>query len=126
MEQNVVKEKSYNFAKRIVRLAALLNERHHFAIANQVIRSGTSVGANIEEATGSVSTKEFLAKHAVAFKEAKETHYWLRLIIDTDLIEPNLGRSLLTDCDELCRLLNAITKTLREKVDRPQSLSSDS
>ena len=116
---STAKEKSYEFAKRIVKLSQLLIDARQYAIANQVLRSGTSIGANLEEATGSVSRKEFLVKNAIAFKEAKETHYWLRLICDTGLVEPNLGASLLRDCDELCRMLNSITRSLKQSTPAP-------
>jgi len=118
MKESPVKTKSFAFAIRIAKLfqwlCATKNER---ALSKQILRCGTSIGANVEEAGGAFSEKEFFAKIQIAFKEALETGYWLRLLRDTDYIEENVFESLSTDCDELIRILSAITKTLREKSD---------
>jgi len=117
MKETPVKTKSYAFAIRIVRLFQwLCKEKTEFILSKQILRCGTSIGANVEEAGGSYSEKEFAAKIQIAFKEALETRYWLHLLHDTDYIETPAFESLYADCDELIRILSAITKTLREKT----------
>ena len=116
MRDTPIKTKSYAFAIRIVRLFQwLCKERNEYVLSKQILRCGTSIGANIEEASGAYSRKDFAAKIQIAFKESLETRYWLRLLHDTDYIPTATFDSLLKDCDELVRILSATTKTLREK-----------
>lgn len=118
-EGNIVRDKSYAFAIRIVKLSKyLIEEKKEYIYSKQIGRSGTSIGANVEEALGGQTDKEFYSKLTISYKEARETHFWIRLLRDTDYIETKLAESLLTDCDELLRLLGSITKTLREKLER--------
>ena len=114
-EENTVLHKSFLFAQRVVRLYKhLLANGQPRAVADQILRSGTSIGANMEEATGGFSRRDFIAKCSIAYKEARETHYWLRLLRDTECLEPSLAHSLLTDAEELRRMLSAIVRTSRE------------
>jgi four helix bundle protein len=116
MRDTPIKTKSYAFAIRVVRLFQWLrNERNEHVLSKQILRCGTSVGANIQEAGGSYSEKEFASKIQIAFKEALESRFWLCLLHDTDYIEASAFESLHADCEELIRILTAITKTLREK-----------
>lgn len=118
-EGNIVRDKSYAFAIRIVKLSKyLIEEKKEYIYSKQIGRSGTSIGANVEEALGGQTDREFYSKLTISYKEARETHFWIRLLRDTDYVEPKLAESLLTDCDELLRLLGSITKTLREKLKR--------
>lgn len=118
-EGNIVRDKSYAFAIRIVKLSKyLIEEKKEYIYSKQIGRSGTSIGANVEEALGGQTDREFYSKLTISYKEARETHFWIRLLRDTDYIETKLVESLLTDCDELLRLLGSITKTLREKLER--------
>ena len=116
--ENPVLEKSYAFALRIVKLYRFLcEEKKEFVLAKQVVRSGTSIVANVEEAVGGQSGKDFLGKMSIAYKEARETHYWLRLLRDSDIVEhPQHFESILSDCNELVKLLGSITKTMRQKL----------
>jgi len=115
-ETNVIREKSYAFALRMVRLYKyLVEERKEYLLAKQVFRSGTSIGANAEEGIGAQSRKDFLSKIAVSYKEARETHYWLRLLSDAGYLEKKLSESLLSDCDELMRILGSIIKTTKSR-----------
>jgi four helix bundle protein len=83
-EQNVIQQKSYDFAIRIVNLYKYLaTEKKELVLSKQILRSGTSIGANVEEAIGAQSDKDFLNKLSIAYKEARETHYWIRLLRDT-------------------------------------------
>jgi four helix bundle protein len=115
-EENVVQVKSYEFAIRIVRMYKyLVEERKEFVLSKQLLRCGTSIGANVEEAIGGQTNKDFTAKMSIAYKEARETHYWLRLLRDTNILEPNPTASILYDCEELLRIIGTIIKTMKEK-----------
>jgi len=104
---NVVCDKSYTFALNIVSLARTLRKQGEYEIASQVLRSGTSIGANIEEAQSGVSRADFAAKIGIASKEARETHYWLRLIRDTQLSQQDNIAPRIQEVSELLRLLTA-------------------
>lgn len=113
---NVVQEKSYAFALRMVKMYQhLTKQRKEFVLSKQVLRSGTSIGANVEEAIGGQSTKDFAAKMNIAYKEARETHYWLRLLRDAGYLSETEATSIITDCDELLKLTGSILKTLKNK-----------
>ena len=117
-KKNVLKEKSFLFSVRVVKLYQhLKNEQKEYDLARQVLRSGTSVGANIEEAIGGYSRKDFYARLGIAYKEARETRYWLQLLLATEILEEKLSKSLEKDCNELIKLLVAILKTNKDKPD---------
>jgi four helix bundle protein len=112
--ENVVQAKSYAFAVRIVRLYQhLASEKKEFVLSKQVLRCGTSIGANVEEAIGGQSRADFLSKLSIAYKEARETTYWLRLLKDTDYITAAQFESVHADAEELCRIIAAIQKTTK-------------
>lgn len=112
--ENVIQAKSYAFAVRIVRLYQhLVNEKKEFVLSKQVLRSGTSIGANVEEAIGGQSRADFLSKLSIAYKEARETSYYLRLLKDTDYLTASQFDSLHADAEELCRIIAAIQKSTR-------------
>ncbi len=113
-KENVVLEKSYAFAVRIIKLYKYLSkEKKEFVLSKQILRCGTSIGANVEEAEGGISKKDFTAKMSIAYKEARETSYWLRLLNDTEYIEGQAFDSLKNDCDELLRILYTIIKSAK-------------
>ena len=113
-KENIVQSKSYNFAIRIVKSSQYLNsEKREFVLSKQLLRSGTSIGANIEEAIGGQSRKDFFAKLTIAYKEARETHYWIRLLKDTDYLDEEQFTSLIGDIEELQRIIGSIQKTIR-------------
>ncbi len=113
-KDNIVQIKSYAFAIRIIKTYQFLCEnKKEFVLSKQLLRCGTSVGANIEEAIGAQSDKDFYAKLTIAYKEARETHYWIRLLKDTDYLTEEEYKSLLKDIDELLRIIGSIQKTLR-------------
>ncbi len=94
-----------------------MSEHHRIhALAHQVLRAGTSIGANVEEAEGALTKREFTAKIGIAYKEARETRYWLRLLESTDYLDAKRGQSMLTDCEELIRILGSIQKTAQENL----------
>lgn len=111
MKDNIVVNKSFDFAVRIIKLANYLeNERRQYAIANQLIRSGTSIGANIREGVNASTKPDFRYKMSIALKEANETEYWLELILASRLINEIQVQELLEKCKELCRILSSIVK----------------
>lgn len=117
MVTGAVLEKSYSFALRIVKMYQhLTSAKREFLLAGQVLRSGTSIGANVEEANGAQSSKDFLSKIAIAYKEARETHYWLRLLRDAGYLDEKSASSILADCEELLRLLGKIKVTTRSRL----------
>ncbi len=115
-EDNVVQKKSYAFAVRIVKVYQHLAEsKREYVLSKQLLRSGTSIGANVEEAIGGQSGKDFYAKLNISYKEARESHYWIRLLRDTEYLTKNQSDSLLQDAEELLKIIGSILKTLREK-----------
>lgn len=113
-KDNVVQIKSYAFAIRIINVYKYLcDEKKEFVLSKQLLRCGTSIGANIEEAIGGQSEKDFYAKLTISYKEARETHYWIRLLKDTNYLDGNEAQSLINDADELQRIIGSIQKTLR-------------
>ncbi len=113
-KENVILTKSYQFGLRIVKLHMHLSkELRQFEISSQVLRSGTSIGANVEEAAGGSSRKDFINKMNIAYKEARESKYWLRLLKDSGIIEIKLAESLISDCEELLKILYTIIHTSR-------------
>ena len=114
-KHNPLLDKSLAFAARIVKLYQyLVNEKKESIISKQIIRSGTSIGANANEAAYGVSVADFIAKMQIALKETAETEYWLRLLILTDYIEKAHGESILNDCLEIKKILTASLKTAKE------------
>ncbi len=115
MKENIVLDKSYSFAVEIVKAYQHLSkEKKEFILSKQLLRSGTSIGANIEEAVGGYSKKDFTAKLSIAYKEARETKYWLRLLKDTNYLNSNNYESLFNNCDELLQLLYSIINSSRK------------
>ncbi|MEN9598637.1 MAG: hypothetical protein RL596_948, partial [Bacteroidota bacterium] len=91
-------------------------EKKEFALAKQILRSGTSIGANIEESIGAQSRKDFLSKISIAYKETRETHYWLRLLNDSDFLTDKEFKSLSADCEELLKIIGAIQTTTKKTI----------
>ena len=113
MAKSVIREKSFLFALEIIELFKKLRDGHEYVLSKQLLRSGTSIGANIEEALAGQSRKDFLAKMAVASKEARETRYWLALLQESRLAKIELNPGL-RNVDELIRILTSIVKTTAE------------
>jgi four helix bundle protein len=116
MRDNVVKQKSYDFALRVVKLCIWLKEHKHFEMSRQLLKSGTSIGANIEEALAGQSKKDFLSKMSIASKEARETSYWLRLLTDSQILSQQQSQSMITESEELLKLLTSIVKTVSLEI----------
>lgn len=113
---NVIQQKSYAFAVRVVKLCQyLVTTKKERVLSKQVLRSGTSIGANVEEAIGGQSKADFLSKISVAYKEARETSYWLRLLKDTGYLTEEAFSAVHADADELCRILGSIQRATKER-----------
>lgn len=117
MKKNAIKEKSYSFALKIIQLSQKLNSLKQFVLSKQILKSGTSIGANVEEGIGGQSQKDFRAKFFIAYKEARETHYWLRLLQDSNLVKNEEVESLLQNCHELKSILGSILVTMNKKLE---------
>ena len=116
MAENIVFDKSKKFALRIIKAYQFLcDEKKEFVLSKQLLRSSTSIGANISEAECAISKKDFLAKMYIAFKECNETKYWLELLYLSDYFSKEEYDSLYSDSEELFKLLSSITKTMKEK-----------
>lgn len=114
--ENVIQDKSYAFAIRTVNLYRFLtDQKKEFVLSKQLLRSGTSIGANVEEGIGGQSEKDFYSKLNISYKEARETHYWLRLLRDTNYLSEEETKSMLGDCDELLKIIGSIIKTMKVK-----------
>ena len=119
MEANAILEKSFAFAKRIVNLYKYLcNEKKEFVLSKQLLRSGTSIGANVSEAEKAQTKADFYAKMTIALKEANETDYWLRLLYATDYLTELEFESLRKDIREIISLLVSITKTTKQELNK--------
>lgn len=115
MAQKTVQKKSFHFAVRIVNLCRLLRDgQNEYILSKQLMRSGTSIGANVAEAQQAQSRPDFANKMNIALKEAYETNYWLRLLHETTYLSTKEYESIIADCLELERLLVAIVKTAKE------------
>ena len=112
---NPVREKSFVFALDIIKLNRALVDEREYVISKQLMKSGSAIGAIIEEAIGAESRRDFLHKMSMAHKEARETYYWLRLLDESDLIRDFDLSGYLAAADELIRLLVAITRTVKER-----------
>ena len=112
---NIVQEKSYAFAVKIVKVCQFLMEtKREYILSKQLLKSGTSIGANIEEAIGGQSRKDFYAKLSISYKESRESKYWIRLLFDTDYITEEVKNDLMNDVEELLRIIGSIQKTIRD------------
>ncbi|MHB8403106.1 MAG: four helix bundle protein [Bacteroidia bacterium] len=107
---NVIVDKSFEFSLEIIYLYKFLKDNNEFVLSKQVLRSGTSVGANVEEAVGAFSKRDFTAKMGIALKEARETRYWLRLLNKSQIVKCELTENI-KKAEELVNILTAIVKT---------------
>ena len=115
--ENLIVDKSKAFAVRIVNLYKYLcSEKKEFVLSKQLLRSGTSIGANVKEAIRGQSREDFVHKLSISLKEASESEYWLELLHETDYITQAQFESIIADCRELIRILTSIIKTTREEA----------
>ena len=113
-KRNIILEKSYDFSLKVIEVYKELYSEYQFRdLLRQLLRCGTSIGANVEEAVGGQTRKDFYAKLYIAYKEAREAHYWLRLLRDSNVIPNQKAEKLLNDCLEIRKIIGAITKTIK-------------
>ena len=110
-EENVILEMSYAFTLKIMSLAKLIRDQKEYDLASQIWRAGTSIGANVEEAQAAQSRADFRSKMAIAAKEARETHYWLRLARDGKVLQADMVARLVTEIETIKRILTSIVKS---------------
>lgn len=114
MKSNIIQEKSFLFAIRIIRVyQQICNDKREYILSKQLLRSGTSIGANIEESIGGQSKADFISKISIAYKEARETIYWIKLLEATDYLSENTAIELIKESEELCRILGKIQITTK-------------
>lgn len=109
-KDNIILDKSFDFALRIIELYKQMTDQHEYILSKQLLRSATSIGANVEEATAAISKKDFAAKMSIASKEARETRYWLRLIDKSHLVKIEV-KEYLDEIEHIINILTAIVKT---------------
>ncbi len=116
-KENIILTKTYDYAVRVVKLYQYLcREKKEFELSKQLLRSGTSIGANAEESVGGLSKKDFLAKIGVSYRETRETRFWLRLLRDTDYITSKQAESMINDAEEILRIITAIQKSTKRNL----------
>ena len=119
MAERVVENKSYAFAVKVVKFVReLKKETREYELLTQLMRSGTSIGANVSEATFAQGDKDFLFKHRIALKEATETRYWLKLLRDTEIVDESAADEMIKDVSELISILVKIIQTTQKKIEK--------
>lgn len=117
MKENIIQQKSYKFAVRIIELYKyLIGTKKEFILSKQLLRSGTSIGANIEEALGGQSKRDFISKLSIAYKEARETRYWLSLLREAKYMTQEELSPVFNDCEEILRIIGKIQKTVKSRI----------
>lgn len=114
MGNSIIGNKSFKFALEIIQLYQKLQDQREYVLSKQLLRSGTSIGANVEEALAGQSRRDFLSKMSIASKEARETRYWLRLLQESGLVKIDVTQEL-DQIDEIIRILTSIVKTTSQK-----------
>jgi len=115
MRESIIREKSYRFALEILKLYRSLLGKNEYVLSRQIVRAGTSIGANVEEALAGQSRRDFLAKMSIASKEARECNYWLRLLRDGGFIKGEEIELLIKESEEIMKILTSIVKTTSTK-----------
>ena len=114
---NIIQQKTFDFSIRIINASLHIKKKNNeFDLSRQLLRSGTSIGANVEESIGAYTTADFVHKLAIAYKEARETRYWIRLLYATRFLSKDEASSLLKDVIEICKILAKIQLTVKQKL----------
>lgn len=123
-KENIIIKKSYDFALQIVKLYKVLAEQKEYVLSKQMLRSGTSIGANVHEAVAAESKKDFIHKLGIAVKEARETIYWLCLLRDSNFIKQEQFDVLNSSGNSLLKILNCIILTTKQRYFQNESVNS--
>src|SRR3989344_2365391 len=114
MRKNIIQEKTYSFSLHIVLLyKKLVEKKKEYVLSKQILRSGTSIGANVEEAIGGQYRKDFISKLSIAYKEARETNYWLKLLMDSSYLEKSDAQDIINACNEILKIIGSIQRTTK-------------
>lgn len=113
---NVIQIKSFAFAIKIVNTYKLLQSNHEYVLSKQLLKSGTSIGANVEEAIGGQSKADFISKLSIAYKEERETLYWIKLLSATEFLSKEVSEDLISDTEEICRIIGKIQITSKNSL----------
>lgn len=113
LKENIIKEKTFNFSLSVIELYKKMLEQNEYVLSKQLLRSATSIGANVNEATAAQSRKDFITKMSIASKEARETNYWLQLISASKIVNINVSTEV-NSCNEIVRILTSIVKTSQD------------
>ena len=116
MKENLIQQKTYDFALKIINTSKQMQLNKEFVLSRQLLKSGTSIGANVEEAIGGQSRKDFLSKISIAYKEARETKFWLRLLRDSNSMDTAHSEELIYQVDEILRIIGSIQRTTKTKL----------
>ncbi len=116
MKENLIQQKTYDFALKIINTSKQMQMNKEFVLSRQLLKSGTSIGANVEEAIGGQSRKDFLSKISIAYKEARETKFWLRLLRDSNSMDSANSDELLYQVEEILRIIGSIQRTTKSKL----------
>lgn len=117
MDKNIIQEKTYAFAVKLIPIVRDLQEsKKEYVLTKQIMRSGTAIGALVEESIGGQSKKDFYHKMSIAYKEARETKYWIKLMKDTNLIQLIVAEDLLKLIEEIIKIIGAIQRTTRNNL----------
>lgn len=113
LKENIIKEKTFNFSLSVIELYKKMLEQNEYVLSKQLLRSATSIGANVNEATAAQSRKDFISKMSIASKEARETNYWLQLISASIIVKIDVSTEV-NSCNEIVRILTSIVKTSQD------------
>ena len=114
MSNSIIKDKSFKFSLDIIKVYSYLKStKNEFVLSKQLLRSATSIGANVKEGLKGQSKRDFLSKMNIALKEAEETEYWLELLIQSNYLDSQEEKMLLSNCRELCKILSSIVRTTK-------------
>ena len=116
MKENLIQQKTYDFALKIINTSKQMQMNKEFVLSRQLLKSGTSIGANVEDAIGGQSRKDFLSKISIAYKEARETKFWLRLLRDSNSMDTAHSEELIYQVDEILRIIGSIQRTTKSKL----------
>ena len=116
MKENLIQQKTYDFALKIINTSKQMQMNKEFVLSRQLLKSGTSIGANVEEAIGGQSRKDFLCKISIAYKEARETKFWPRLLRDSNSMDAAYSDELLYQVEEILRIIGSIQRTTKSKL----------
>lgn len=125
MQRSLIKEKSYSFALHIIERYRMLLRQNEFVLSKQLLRSGTSIGANVEEALAGQSRADFISKMSIASKEARESNYWLRLLRDSKTLNNEKLETLLLESESIVNILTSIVKTAVARKDNPKPITQN-